>query len=97
MLNKEYWEIFEALRRCNEVDFDKVIASFQKNFLFAHAVKFIVSRAKFLEEKDLQHMKADMKSVMNIYKLYAIHFITQQAVNVSEMTKKKSKKKNANN
>jgi hypothetical protein len=34
---------------------------------------------------------------MNIFKLYAIHFITQQAMLVMEISKKKKKKKRVAN
>ncbi len=79
------------------MDFEAVIKAFKKDYLFNHVVKFIVQRAKFLTENELQHMKVDMISLMNIFKLYAIHFITEQAVLVMEISKKKKKKKRVAN
>ena len=35
--------------------------------------------------------------MLDIYRLYAVHFITQQAVNVSEMLKRKQRKPRAAN
>ena len=39
------------------------------------------------------HLKSDPISLLEMYRLYALHFITQQAVNVNEMFKKKRKRK----
>lgn len=42
-------------------------------------------------------MKVDLISLMNIFKLYAIHFITEQAMLVMDISKKKKKKKRVSN
>jgi len=56
-LSQQYWEIFEALKNCNQADFENVIKVFPKSYLYTNAVKFIVSRAKFISEPDLQYLK----------------------------------------
>jgi len=56
-LSQQYWEIFEALKNCNNEDFSNVIKVFPKGYLYTSAVKFIVSRAKFMTEPDLQYLK----------------------------------------
>lgn len=43
------------------------------------------------------HLKGDLYSLLEIYKLYAVHFITQQAVSVSEMLRKRKRKSRAGN
>lgn len=50
-----------------------------------------------MTEDDLQQLKTDLPSLLEMYRLYAIHFITQQAINVSEMLKKRKRKNKAAN
>jgi len=65
-LNQQYWDYFEALRCCTESDLKKVVCQYQPNqeMMFTHAVKFIVSRAKFFTEEDLKYFKTDLVSLL---------------------------------
>jgi len=70
-----------------------VIDFFPKKLFYEQASKFILAHSKFVKEADIFNLKGDSVTMMNLYKITAIHYITQQALNVGQRAESKKKRK----
>ena len=85
-LTKYYWELFEACKGCTELDLQTIVVTIDAEAFWNDCNRFLVDGG-YISAKNLLHLKEDTTSLVNLYRLHACHFVTNQIINIETKAK----------
>jgi hypothetical protein len=71
----------------------KVVEAFGFHEFYDHIKKFLVTQGRFITDDKLIHMKEDPLSMLYLYKLYMLQFITQRMTYMEKKFSTRQRKK----
>ena len=92
-LRIDYWRAFEALVGSNGLDMELVIHSFANNAFYKEAREFLCVQGKFMQEGHLIHLKEDPKTILSLYRMFMLHYRTNQMNTIDKKPMHKKPKK----
>ena len=90
--SKQYYTMFETLKSANKQDMQKAIDSFTSKVFYEQIKSFLCTKGYVLEE-NLILLKQDPHTMLNLYRIYGIHYCVYQQDSLVEKLKQKKKKK----
>ena len=92
-LRSDYWRAFEALVGSKDIDMELVIHSFASNAFYKEAREFLCVQGKFMQEGHLLHLKEDPKTILSLYRMFMLHYRTNQMNTIDNKPLMKKPKK----
>jgi len=83
--------MFEAVKDCRDQDMVKCISFFPVQVFWEQCRLFLCVKNKFVSEKNLVHLKQDPMTLLNLYKIYSVHYITTKLFQIQVKNKKREK------
>ena len=92
-LKIDYWRAFEALVGSKDIDMELVVHSFANNAFYKEAREFLCVQGKFMQEGHLIHLKEDPKTILSLYRMFMLHYRTNQMNTIDKKPMHKKPKK----
>lgn len=80
-ISKYYWDAFEALNFITTKELNIIVSCFDTQDFWNECFKLLVDKS-YVDVNSLLYLKSDYVSLMNLYKLHGMNYITQQMINV---------------
>lgn len=80
--SKMYTKLFESLKKLTDLDLQRICVNMESNQFWEDCNRFLVDRG-YVRAKNLTQLKEDQTSLINLYKLHAVHFCTSQLLLLS--------------
>lgn len=74
-ITKYYWDAFEALNLISDEELNSIVCSIDTQDFWNECLKLMVDKG-YVEIDNLLHLKADLSSLINLYRLHAVHYVT---------------------
>lgn len=79
---------FELFQKLNNKDLIKVVEQLDSELIWQDCFKFLAVDNQFVPQQNMIHIKDDAPILLNVYRLYQIHYVTSLLTHLGQTARK---------